>query len=57
MEYNSGQKQRYRTYAVWQRIAIRKNAEFWRLHLGMWSQVAVCLISPIFAPSSAVPVA
>jgi hypothetical protein len=32
-EYNSGQKQSNRTYAVLQRIVIKKNAEFWRLHL------------------------
>jgi len=56
-EYNSGQKQSYRSYAFWQRIVIGKNAEFWRLHLVMRSLVAVCLIFPIFAPSSLVPVA
>jgi len=32
-EYNSGQKQSDRIYAVLQRIVIRKNAKFWRLHL------------------------
>jgi hypothetical protein len=32
-EYNSGQKQSNRTYAVLQRIVIRKNDKFWRLHL------------------------
>jgi hypothetical protein len=32
-EYNSGQKQSNRTYAVLQRIVIRKNAKSWRLHL------------------------
>jgi len=32
-EYNSGQKQSDRIYLVLQRIVIRKNAKFWRLHL------------------------
>jgi hypothetical protein len=32
-EYNSGQKQGDRIYAVLQGIVIRKNAKFWRLHL------------------------
>ena len=32
-EYNSSQKQSNRTYAVLQRIVIRKNAKFWKLHL------------------------
>jgi hypothetical protein len=49
-EYNSGQKQSCRSCAVWQRIDIRKNATFWRLHLRMRALVAVCLISPIFCP-------
>jgi hypothetical protein len=32
-EYNSSQKQSDRIYAVFQRIVIRKNTKFWRLHL------------------------
>jgi hypothetical protein len=32
-EYNSGQEQSDRIYAVLQRIVIWKNAKLWRLHL------------------------
>ena len=33
IKYKSNQKQSDRIYAVLQRIVIRKNAKFWKLHL------------------------
>ena len=44
-EYNSGQKQSDRIYLVLQRIVIRKNAKFWRLHL---RDVGRSFFKPIF---------